>query len=128
VDLASITVQCTKTIDAHHKQLLACVASPQDQVIASASLCNNTVKLWNSDSGTFLKELRGHDDYVYSCAFTPNGLNIISGSGDLTVKLWDVHSAKCLKTFQAEDYVFTCTATCDGLGIIAGSMNGTLRL
>jgi len=128
VDLASVTVQCIRTIDAHRNHLLACAASPQDSVIASASLGNNAVKLWNSDSGTFLQELRGHVGSVYSCAFTPDGLNIISGSGDFTVKLWHVHSAKCLKTFQAEYYVSTCTATSDGLGIIAGSIDGTLRL
>ena len=36
-----------------------------------------------------LAELQGHTSYVYSVAFSPDGAQIVSGSGDFTVRIWD---------------------------------------
>jgi WD40 repeat protein len=36
-----------------------------------------------------LTRLRGHDAYVYSLAFSPDGTRLVSGSGDHTVRIWD---------------------------------------
>lgn len=44
VDLESIILQCTATLDAHDNLVYACAASPNSPVIASASL-DTTVKL-----------------------------------------------------------------------------------
>jgi WD40 repeat protein len=34
-------------------------------------------------------ELRGHTAYVHAVAWSPDGARLVSGSGDLTVRLWD---------------------------------------
>ena len=34
--------------------------------------------------------LRGHTDDVWSVSFSPDGKRIVSGSGDKTVKVWDI--------------------------------------
>ena len=36
--------------------------------------------------------LRGHSGEVYTCAFSPDGSTVLSGSWDNTLKLWDVGS------------------------------------
>lgn len=33
--------------------------------------------------------LRGHDSYIHDVAFSPDGTQVASGSGDYTVQLWD---------------------------------------
>jgi WD40 repeat protein len=37
-----------------------------------------------------VEKLKGHKDSVYSVAFTPDGKELVSGSLDKTLKLWDV--------------------------------------
>ena len=38
--------------------------------------------------------LRGHTNFVTSVAYSPDGKHIVSGSEDLTVKVWDSQTGK----------------------------------
>jgi WD40 repeat protein len=44
--------------------------------------------------------LDGHSDWVNSVAFSLDGLNIVSGSDDCTVRVWDALSGKNVHTFE----------------------------
>ena len=41
-----------------------------------------TIRLYDFASGKFVALLKGHDDVVLGLAFSPDGSNLISGSGD----------------------------------------------
>ena len=43
--------------------------------------------------------LKGHKEAVYAVAFTADGKHVLTGSGDPSVKVWDVATGKPLKTF-----------------------------
>jgi WD40 repeat protein len=45
-------------------------------------------------SGKNTATLTGHTWEVFCVAFSPDGRTLASGSGDHTVKLWDVPAAK----------------------------------
>ena len=61
---------------------------------------DNTVRVWDLESGVCLKVLEGHTEYVDSVALTPDGRKGISGSDDNTVRLWDLESGACLKVLE----------------------------
>ena len=41
---------------------------------------DNTVKVWDADTGTEILTLKGHTGQVSSVAFSPDGKRIVSGS------------------------------------------------
>ena len=48
------------------------------------------VYIWDARTCELLERLRGHEGWVYSVAFTPDGYGLVSGSLDNTLKYWDI--------------------------------------
>jgi WD40 repeat protein len=55
---------------------------------------DNTIKLWNVETGKEIRTLKGHDNSVRSVNFSPDGKTLVSGSNDKTIKLWNVETGK----------------------------------
>ncbi|NTV67410.1 MAG: TIR domain-containing protein [Chlorobaculum sp.] len=71
----------------------------------------------------------GHSEIVFSAAFSPNGMRIISASWDSTLKLWDAISGSCLLTlFGHSAWVNAASFSPDGQRIISASWDKTLKL
>ncbi|CAG7854439.1 SubName: Full=Related to WD40-repeat protein (Notchless protein) {ECO:0000313/EMBL:CCA75614.1} [Serendipita indica DSM 11827] len=73
-----------------HTGLVTTVAFSPDGLQIVSSSYDNTIRLWDAETGQSLGEpLRGHTNSVNAVAFSPDGLQIMSGSTDCTVRLWD---------------------------------------
>ena len=46
----------------------------------------------DAQTGQETLTLKGHSDIVWSVSFSPDGKQIVSGSPDKTVKVWDISS------------------------------------
>jgi WD40 repeat protein len=53
---------------------------------------DKTVKLWSVESQKEVTTLQGHDNIIYSVAFSPDGKYLASGSQDNTVKFWSMEN------------------------------------
>ena len=53
---------------------------------------DGSVRIWDPASGESLLELRGHSQYVKAVLFSPDGTQLASESGDLTVRIWDTRT------------------------------------
>lgn len=83
----------------HSSEVYALAFSTDGRTLASGSW-DNTVKLWNAQTGRLRHTLTGHSSGVKSVAFSPDGKRVISGSDDGTVKLWDTRSGRLLVTLM----------------------------
>ncbi|NJK65980.1 MAG: serine/threonine protein kinase [Microcoleus sp. CSU_2_2] len=64
------------------------VAISQDGLTLASGCDDNTVKIWNLQTGELLSTLKGHLGTVYSVAIAPLGNILVSGSADETIKIW----------------------------------------
>jgi hypothetical protein len=94
-----------------HTGVVNAVAVSDDGTYIVSGSADNTVRIWDMETGDQLQMLEGHTDQVSSVAVSgafiaDHGLNpfVISGSSDATVKMWDATTWKEVYSFphQAE--------------------------
>ncbi|KAJ7696282.1 hypothetical protein B0H17DRAFT_848324, partial [Mycena rosella] len=73
-----------------------------------------------------LMSMEGHSSSVWSVAFSPNGMHIVSGSSDNTVRIWDaVTGAEVTKMEGHSGSIWSVAFLPDGTRIVSGSDDKT---
>ena len=71
----------------------------------------------------------GHSEAVISVALSADGRFVLSGSGDRTLKLWEMDSGRLLRTFEGHsDRINSVAYSPDGHTVLSGSGDRTLKL
>jgi WD40 repeat protein len=116
------------TLAGHTDSVNACAFSPDGRRIVSASR-DNTLKLWDVESGKEQATLTGHTGDVQDCAYSPDGRQVVSASSDHTLKLWDAESGKEQATLTGHTGdVQNCAYSLDGRQVFSASSDHTLKL
>ena len=71
--------------------------SPTGRELASSSANNPRILIWNVVQGGLIGTLSGHSSPVRTCAWSPDGALVVTGSQHGTVRLWDA------RTYSAMD-------------------------
>ena len=78
---------------------------------------------------TLVATLTGHSHKVNSVAFSPDSRTLASGSGDKTIKLWDVQSQREIATLTGHSSSVDSVAfSPDGRTLASGSFDYTIKL
>ncbi|KAF9199480.1 hypothetical protein BGZ49_010385 [Haplosporangium sp. Z 27] len=83
--------------------------SPSGNLIAFANT-NNTIWLWDLETGSRLHILSDHTDDIKCIVFSKTGSLLASASDDLTIRLWDVASGQCRATIEVSQGIVNSIA------------------
>lgn len=116
------------------------VALPSDEkLIAIAATTPNRsnvtfdgpddILLWNLEKRSLERTLKGHSNWVYSLAFSPDDRTLASASADETVRLWETETGKC-RTLNGHGApgVAAVAFSPDGQIVASGGWDKTVRL
>lgn len=103
------------------------VVSPDKQTVIGSG-ANQTIKVWNLETGKVLKTLSGHRDVVRSLVLVPDGKTLMSGSGDRTLKIWDLQTNRVIQTLNQGSSVWGLALSPDGKTVFSGGEDGLLRV
>ena len=89
----------------------------------------NIAKIWETATGEQLAELRGHTEGIWSVAFAPDGLHVLTGSWDGTARIWDARNGVEQLTLRGhEGKVFAAAWSPNGKCILTTGEDGSARI
>ena len=111
----------------NHNDAIRDIDALREQELVLTCSNDNTAKLWSFE-GKLIATLSGHQDYIYTCCFSPDGKKIVTAGRDETAILWNLQG-KRLRIFKGHrgdinDIVFTR----DSKAIITASSDNTAKM
>ncbi|HEV3471066.1 MAG TPA: hypothetical protein VG148_17205 [Pyrinomonadaceae bacterium] len=80
-------------------EINALAFSPDARLLVAAgsdytSVQGAQVKIWDVATGRAVRELKGHEMFIYAVAWSPDGRLVATASADGTARLWDARTGK----------------------------------
>jgi len=85
---------------AHRGWVRTLLATPDGNLLSAGN--DRVVKLWSGDDGRLIRSYEGHENYIFSLAFHPNGRSFVSGDLFGHVLQWDYASGELQRTLDAK--------------------------
>ena len=110
------------------RDITAAAISPDGNQIAVGLWDAPYLKLYDLQKKT-TTELIGHGAWVTTLAFSGEGATVYSGSGDQTIRIWDVSKGKLRAIYRGhDDEVWGLDLSPDGSLLVSGSKDHSVRL
>ncbi|NEN99499.1 MAG: hypothetical protein F6K50_29650, partial [Moorea sp. SIO3I7] len=88
---------------------------------------DGTARIWDNQ-GNEIAVLTGHQDPVFSVAFSPDGQRLATASRDGTVRIWDNQGNPLAVLTGHQDEVNSVAFSPDGKTLATASDDGTARI
>jgi WD40 repeat protein len=126
IDLPSGRV--VQRIPTTSKPILAVAMSPDGKTAVTAGY-DDSIRMWDLESGLNKNYLLGHLGPVRSISFMGDGHTLVSGSDDQTVHLFDVDTARDLRTFTGHRAgLCAVSSSRDGGVLVSADRDGVVRV
>ena len=104
ITLDAITGSRIAVLSGHTDQVNCVTFSSDGRSLVSGGW-DNTVKLWDMQTGGVVRTFLGCMYGIWSVSISIDYTRIVSGSGDCTIYLWDIQTGECLCTIKQQDNV-----------------------
>jgi serine/threonine protein kinase len=119
---------CLHNLAGHSSWIMAVAISPDNQTLISGSM-DDTIRIWNLQSGELLNTITGHTKVINCLAISPDGQTLVSGSDDHSIRFWNLPSGKAGRILREHTRDVTSVAiSSNGEFLISGSEDRTVRL
>ena len=88
---------------AKHTDWVTSTAFSNDGILVASGDRFGSIIAWDPVAGTEFSTLRGHSGMITSIHWSPNGDSLLSSSLDGSIRVWNMHDASPLKSWQAHD-------------------------
>ncbi|NXS71660.1 WSB1 protein, partial [Pandion haliaetus] len=90
--------------------------APDGSLILVSASRDKTLRVWDlKDDGNMMKVLRGHQNWVYGCAFSPDSSILCSVGASKAVFLWDMDKYSMIRKLEGHhNDVVACEFSPDG--------------
>ena len=95
VSIDPMKLAVVNTLDGHTGSVNSIDFSPKGDLLVTGSN-DNTVRIWDIESGSLLSTLEGHTDNVTSVIFSKGDDLVFSGSLDGSVKIWTTENGRLM--------------------------------
>ena len=120
--------QARMVLEGHTGYIVGVAVTPDGKTVVSGSN-DETLKVWDPETGQCRATFKGHASSVTDMAVTPDGKTVVSGSSDKTLKMWDLATGGCRATFKGHTAtVWGPTVTPDGKTVVSSSDDKTLKV
>ena len=117
-----------RRFEGHTHWVLSVAVLPDGRRALSASR-DQTLRLWDINTGSELQHFKGHARPVSTVAVLPDGHHALSASWDQTLRLWDISTGSELRRFEGhKNRVTSAVVLPDGRRALSASWDRTLRL
>src|ERR1051325_11136631 len=96
--LAAATTPPELVIQTGHSSRVNCAVFGTDNRWLATGAADNSIRLWDTESGLELRALHGHSNWIRALAVSRSGKQLASASNDRTIKAWSVSDGRELHT------------------------------
>jgi len=119
--------ECLKFLEGHSGFVASLAITPDGQRLISGSW-DNTIKIWDLNTGNLLHTLVDHEYEVACVAITPDGQQLISSSWDNTIKIWDLNTSDLMPSLEFPELVVFVAITSDGRKLVSCQRYNTITI
>lgn len=129
VDLSVSAPQGELIIFSAHREEITSIAFNGDGTLLATSSADDTVKVWDLETGVELNGLVGHTGDVNGVSFHPSGMYVATASNDQTAKIWDLATGMAITNLSGHNEpVLDVKFNIDGTQLATASGDGTAIL
>ena len=108
-----------KTKVYHNEEIVCYCANKSGTVLVTGSM-DQSLKIWQIDTGFLTQVLVGHDDVVTCCCVSEDGKVVVSGGQDKHIYIWDVQTGAVKRSITAKAVISAVQITFDNSLILSG--------